>query len=101
MTAESVVSQALVNASPVMTLHYLCREVVHAEANARLWERHGVWDKAEWWEAYGERLYMWLYAHHRGNGARLHVCPACGRIHENLPGYLTCFSCGAHWIARV
>lgn len=98
--SELLLAESVVHDGPDMDLHYLSREIVHAETRAHIWERQGIWDKAEWWSAYWERLHDWHYAWVRNNPPQLHACPSCGRIHENQPGYLTCFACGAHWLAR-
>ena len=101
-----LVHETLMAALPQATLQYLCHEIVLAETKARIWERQGIWDKAEWWTAYYERLHDWHYAWVRHetppfpDQPRLHVCPNCGRMHENAPGWLTCFACGTHWLSR-
>jgi hypothetical protein len=90
---------AVVHAAPRATLQYLCRELVLADKQTQGYNHRGLWDKSEWWTAYWERLADWHYAWVRRRFPSLQVCPVCGRMHENQPGYLTCFACGAHWVS--
>jgi hypothetical protein len=82
-----------------LTLRYLCQEIVHAEASAAIWQRHGVFDKADWWLDYLDHLHEWHWDWIRHLRPRhLQLCPSCGRLMQHDPGWLRCFACGQAWL---
>lgn len=77
----------------VSPLH-LARELVRADAGILDAGRQVLWDRAEAWTAYRERLQDWRFALVRGGRtADLYLCPECGAV-SHLEGRVRCFACG-------
>lgn len=86
-------------ASAFVSELHMARELVRADDAFRSCTLGLMWDTAQVWLGYRERLQDWRFDTLRGNRPpNLQLCP-CGRIQQLEPGRVRCFQCGAWFVA--
>ena len=87
----------LPGSAPASSLH-LARELVHADVMVAKTSAEFMWDQAEEWLAYRERVFVWRFLAQRGRRPNhLQVCPYCGHVERLEPGSIRCQACDEWW----
>ena len=88
-------------ATAVASALHLARELVRADGDYVYCVEQCLWDHAEAWHEYRERLQSWRFDVTRGHTpADLQVCPRCGGVQQLVGGLVRCFACGEQWVTR-